>query len=256
MSEPTPLPPREYAVWLRASELPAGPTGGALGDVMTDLALKEALHHAWLDEKAQLTLHLRIGRRDLAAIQADIDASMRALLRRSLEDVGPAARATLETALEFQGYFPMSPLGRALATQLEVIVSDTARGKQPAAWAGEKGLVARAIYRVNGTLSISPPRSRAGAPPLDVLTALLRALRDDAKLWKRWCNLLVMHVFWANGLVACLRQASMRLAEPEREMVARWLAEPDWFSTRGAILGSTSLETYTVTKVELVIEQR
>ncbi len=59
---------------------------------MTDLALKEALLHAWLDEQAQLTLHLRIGRRDLAAIQGDIDAWMRALLRRALEDVGLAAR--------------------------------------------------------------------------------------------------------------------------------------------------------------------
>ncbi len=84
MSETAVLPPREYAVWLRASELPAGPAGGALGDVMTDLALKEALLHAWLDEQAQRTLHLRIGRGDLAAIQGDIDASMRALLHRAL----------------------------------------------------------------------------------------------------------------------------------------------------------------------------
>ncbi len=150
----------------------------------------------------------------------------------------------------------MSPLGRALATHLEIIVSDTARGKQPAAWAGEKGLVARAIYRVNGTLRLSPPTPQDGAPPRDVLAALLRALRDDAKLWKRWCNLLIMHVFWANGLVACLRQASARLADPEREAVARWLADPDWFRTRGAIVGCTSIETYTLTKVELVIERR
>lgn len=246
-------------MWLRTAELSPGPVGDALGEVMADLARDEARLVAWLDEQALRALYQTIGHGDLAAMQRHVDASARALLHRAEEGVGPAARATLVAGLANRGYFPMSPLGLVFVTHLESIVSDTARGKRPAHWARKTGLVARAIYSLTGTLRLSPPApldGRPGVPPPDVLAALQRALRDDAKLWKRWCNLCVMHSAWAGGLMACLRAASARLAEPEREAVTRWLAEPEWFATRGAISGSTTLEAYALTKVELVIEQR
>lgn len=245
------LSPRQYTVWLWWQQR-------SMGEVCAAIERDAARLDRWLDTVARSALTFRIGR-DLAALQREYDAGLRADVHELLEDVSPQVREALRAQLDRPGYLPATPLGMALVTSLGTAIVEDARSRKVPSQAAPSGLLARRALQVTGAVRVTDP----GAPALGVspspgaLQTLQRAVVGDAKTWKKWCNLLTLHAAWEKGQIACLRGALSALPEGAREEIGAWLDAPEWFATAGAraFRGSFVLESYAVEIVDRAIQR-
>ncbi|PCC70084.1 hypothetical protein SAMN02745121_07855 [Nannocystis exedens] len=132
--------------------------------------------------------------------------------------------------------------------QVGAALGENPRNHKPPVQAPAAGLLARRVLAAGGTLRVTAP-SVEGPSVVSTATvrALLQALRDDPRLWARWCNLCSIHRGWAGGFSSCARAAAAALPESERPAVLAWLKEREWWSTPGscALRGSAVVQTFT-----------
>lgn len=232
MSEPVAMPPRTYTVWLWWERF--GTTPPEFGPLRRAIERDPDELDAFFDAAAQRLIDHKLVR-DLAAWQHAGDQWQRALVRRHIGELSEPQRAAVEASLEQSPFFATTPLGGAVVTCVSTAVTEDEKSKKPPAVVPPLGLLVFRKIRVTGSVLVAEPAAGPKArPSREALTALQRAVVSDAKTWRRWCNLLVLHSAWEGGQISCLRAATKLVPEALRAELDPWLAEREWYRTEGA----------------------